>query len=120
MTSTNTSPPAISRIAEPCSGPPASTPQSSQAIGTSTASDKIATIDTGRSRSSSATLWPAPRAALDAIAERMPPTTGPAILSNVQIAATPITPAPKKRTSWRKIVLAQSSALPGTTWCAVR
>ena len=34
------------------------------------------------------------------------------ILSKVQIAATPITPAPKKRTSLRKTVLATSSAGP--------
>ncbi len=89
----------MSRIAEPWSGPPESTSHNSQAIGTSTASETIATIDTGRSRSSSATVCPAPRAALDAMAERMPPITGPAIFSKVQIAATPITPAPKKRTS---------------------
>ena len=36
------------------------------------------------------------------------------IRSRVQTAATPITPAPKKRTSDRKTVLATSSAGPGT------
>ena len=36
------------------------------------------------------------------------------ILSRVQTAATPITPAPKKRTSERKTVPATSSAGPGT------
>ena len=54
----------------------------------------------GMSRSSSASVASAlPRAGDAAIAERMPPSIGPTILSSVQIAATPITPAPKKRTS---------------------
>ncbi|PAV69046.1 hypothetical protein WR25_07740 [Diploscapter pachys] len=53
----------------------------------------------GRSRSPSASVAPLRLAALAAIDERIPAITGPMILSNVQIAATPMTPAPRKRTS---------------------
>src|SRR3546814_13499240 len=46
--------------------------------------------------------------------------TGPAIFTSVHTAATPITPAPKKRTSAEKIVLAQVSAPPAIGCAAVR
>ena len=106
MTRMKTRAPAISRGAEPASGPPARPVQSSQAIGTSIASEPRATMPIGMSRSSSASGSPPWRARLAAMAERMPPITGPAILIRVQIAATPITPAPKKRMSCRKTLFA--------------
>jgi hypothetical protein len=112
--------PAIRSAAEPASGPPAITLHSSQAMGRRTASEPRPTIAIGRSRSSSASAWPPRRAALAAIAERIPPSTGPAILSSVQTAATPITPAPKKRTSRVKMVRAHSSGPPGSGLWAVR
>ena len=67
----------------------------------------------GMSRSVSAQHLARRRARCEAaIAERMPPTIGPMILSRVQIAATPIVPAPMKRTWLRKtsVTVAATSA----------
>ena len=46
------------------------------------------------------------------MAERMPPTIGPMILIRVQTAATPIVPAPTKRTWLRntRLTVAATSA----------
>ena len=89
-------------------------------MGTSIASVAAATMPIGMSRSSSASSCPAWRARLAASAERTPETTGPAMRSSVQIAATAITPAPKKRTSALNTLPAQSSTLaPGIGWLAV-
>ena len=59
----------------------------------------------GRSRSVSGRLRPA-RAALAVGGDgaMMPLMIGPMILSSVQIAATPMVPAPMKRTCWRNTV----------------
>ena len=104
--------PAIRIIDDPASGPPASTVHSSQPIGSINASEPPNTQLIDKSCSSIASAAPPSRARLAAIAERMPPSTGPAILIRVQIAATAITPAPKKRTSARNTVFASVSASP--------
>ena len=76
----------------------------SPAIGTSEATIVPPTMPIGRSRSVSSSTSPPERAAEAAMAERMPPTIGPMILSRVQTAATPIVPAPMKRTWLRNTV----------------
>ncbi len=121
ITTTKINAPPISSSADPASGPLAITSHSTQAIGTITASDPSSTSAIGMSRSSTASTAPLCRARLAAIAERMPPSTGPAIRSKVHTAATPITPAPKKRTSLLKIAPAQSAvAAPGIGCAPVR
>src|SRR3546814_20464005 len=59
----------------------------------------------GRSRSvsSSSPALPPLRTLAAARADRMPLTMGPRILSRVQIAATPMVPAPMKRAFMRKV-----------------
>ena len=99
---------------------PRSLPRSAMRSGTGSRALPPATMPIGKSRSPSASSSPRPRAADAVMAERMPPITGPAILSKVHTAATPITPAPKKRTSWRKMVVAHSSVPTGNGCCAVR
>ena len=79
--------------------------QSSPAIGTSSARMVPPTIPIGRSRSVSGSSVPAERAFDAASAERMPLAIGPRMRIRLQIAATPIVPAPIKRTSLRKVVL---------------
>ena len=71
------------------------------------------TIPIGRSRSviGSASPRPALRSRPAASAPRIPAMIGPMILSNVQIAATPIVPAPMKRTLWTKMSPTKSSRL---------
>ena len=78
----------------------------------------------GMSRSVSARLsCPPPlRARLAASAEVTPLTIGPMILSRVQIAATPIVPAPMKRTFSRKVVetsvsMSAAEARPASPVC---
>jgi hypothetical protein len=110
----NSKVPRISGTAALSSGPPAMKRHSSQAIGISEARITPPTIPIGMSRSSRGSAEPLVARRRDAaIADRMPARIGPMILSNVQIAATPITPAPRKRTSERNTVFATSSAVPG-------
>ena len=73
---------------------------SNRPIGMSEAMIVPKTMPIGRSRSvmSRLSLPAAARARLAASAARRPATIGPIILSRVQIAATPIVPAPMKRT----------------------
>ena len=73
---------------------------SSSQIGTIEAMIVPPTMVIGRSRSvsGSPSPWPARRARLAASADMMPLMIGPMILIRVQMAATPIVPAPMKRT----------------------
>src|SRR3990167_4066937 len=64
----------------------------------------------GRSCSVRSSTSPWARLALAARAEVRPPISGPASLTRVQMAATPMTPAPMKRTSRLQTVAASSSA----------
>ena len=116
----NRSAPPINATPDAASGPPAITDQSSPAMGTSVASATAATIPIGRSRSPIASSAPSRRAEAAASEERMPPMTGPMIFRSVQIAATPITPAPRKRTSRLKIPPAHSATGPVEGAMAVR
>ena len=118
-TRTNTNAPAISSSAEAASAPPAITFHSNHAIGNNVSSDPPATQAIGMSRSSSGSVSPLPRAALATRAERTPPMTGPAILTKVQIAETPINPAPKKRTSLRQMKSTHLAMSPGIGWYPV-
>ena len=120
ITSTNSNAPPMSTTPDAASGPPAMTLHSRIPIGTSIASETRPTTPIGKSRSVSASTSPPRRARLAASAEATPPITGRAIFTSVHTAATPITPAPKKRTSARNTALASSSALPPLSLCAVR
>ena len=71
-----------------------------------------ATCLIGRSRSCNGSSAPLSRAAEAASADRMPARIGPMILSRVQIAATPIVPAPTKRALERNTELAIAAASP--------
>ena len=64
----------------------------------------------GMSCSTRSSVWPPLRRDCAAKAEVRPPTRGPASFISVQMAATPITPAPMKRTSRAQTVPASSSA----------
>ncbi len=86
------------------------------AIGTSDARIVPPTMPIGRSRSVSSSASPPARAADAAMAERMPATIGPMILSRVQTAATPIVPAPMKRT-WLRKTLFTVAATSAPTPC---
>ena len=55
---------------------------------------------------------PALRTREAAIAERSPPITGLTSLAKVQIAATPMVPAPRKRTLVAHAACATSAAVP--------
>ena len=68
-----------------------------------------------RSRSRSSVV----AAAFDeAIVETRPPTTGLASLASVQIAETPIVPAPMKRTWWRQMPSAcAAKSAPAASGC---
>ena len=79
--------PAISAKDAPASGPPDSSDQSSTPIGSIRNSEPPNTQLIDISCSSIASACPPCRARDAAIAERMPPITGPAILIKVQIAA---------------------------------
>ena len=74
-------------------------------MGTSEARIAAATMPIGMSRSTRGNCSPLdPRSREAAIAPVTPRTIGPMILSRVQIAATPMVPAPIKRASERKMV----------------
>ncbi len=119
-TTTKMSEPAINGTAFAASAPPAISSQNRMPIGTSVASATAPTRPIGISRSTTGRSPPAFAADDAASAERMPANTGPMMRSNVQIAATPITPAPRKRTSAEKTVFATCSAEPLTVLMAVR
>ena len=99
-------------------GPPCAKIQSSTPIGSIDATMVPKTMPMGRSRSvsSSSPALPALRVALATRAERIPPMMGPRILSRVQIAATPMVPAPMKRALVRKVspTMVARSAPAGT------
>ena len=81
-------------------GPPAAKPASRNAIGTISTTIVAPTRPIGKSRSvrSSDALPPEPRWRDAAMAPAIPRTIGRITRSSVQIAATPIVPAPMKRT----------------------
>ena len=88
----------------------------SQPIGSRHTSEIRPTWPIGMScsvRGSSAAL-PAPRAREAAIAEARPLITGLTSLASVQIAATPMVPAPTKRTLWLQVAFARSAIEPAT------
>ena len=74
------------------------------------ATDRPATMLIGMSCSVRSSTSPLRRRRLAARAEVRPPISGPASLISVQMAATPMTPAPMKRTSRLHTVPASSSA----------
>jgi hypothetical protein len=90
----------VSGIRSPPSGPPARKVASSTPIGTRQISETMAMIPIGMSRSvmASSPPWPARRLRSAASAPVTPVQSGIASLASVQIAATPIAPAPMKRT----------------------
>ena len=95
---------------------------SSSAIGTMDARMTPAMTPIGKSRSViSRPMFPADRRVrLAARADRIPLTIGPRIRSRVQSAATPMVPAPMKRTFSRKTVPTNvSTSVAGTPACAV-
>ncbi len=83
--------------------------------GTSSAPVIAPTIGTGMSRSSigSAALPPALRARDETAASRRPRKIGTTSCPSVHSAATPMTPAPMKRTSCAHTASAASAAEPG-------
>ena len=92
----------------------------SAAVGTSRARMVPPTTPMGRSRSVSSNTVPAWRALEAAMAERMPLMIGPMMRKRLHSAATPIVPAPMKRTSILKVVLTSWSRSPVTPCRCVR